>query len=318
MKKRAALFLFVLISATAVFALAACSQNPAEEISVVINRSSLTMTEGDAYALTAHISPREYSDMSVSWKSSDESVVVCEGGRVTALGVGKATVTATVESGAYFTCKINVTDALEHIYLLEGETRLLGETLGGGYFDDPTCVSASDAIASISEAEGGVSVTANAPGRTVISLASGDSRLAYREIIVIPADTKGILFEYPELPLSIPYESAGYTTSAEIYEISVETVATPDRLMRGVVEVTLRIKYRKTSDTAGEDAVGAIGFAVDLYSGEAEERLRTEKVIKSNLAASSGEELEYVYKFEAVLDTGGGQRSFRAEILPIE
>lgn len=67
------------------------------EISVRISDSSLSMAVGDSEYLSAVTSP---SGESVSWSSSDSSVAsVNSSGRVTAVGDGSATITATITAG---------------------------------------------------------------------------------------------------------------------------------------------------------------------------------------------------------------------------
>ena len=67
------------------------------EVSVRIFDSSLSMAVGDSEYLSARTSP---SGESVSWSSSDSSVAsVSSSGRVTAVGAGSATVTATITTG---------------------------------------------------------------------------------------------------------------------------------------------------------------------------------------------------------------------------
>lgn len=58
---------------------------------VSLNKSFLSMTAGDAAALTAVFSPSNTTDKSLAWASSDSSVVsVNFSGRLTAKKAGKA------------------------------------------------------------------------------------------------------------------------------------------------------------------------------------------------------------------------------------
>ena len=71
------------------------------------------MDKGESKTLTANINPSNSSNKNVTWTSSNENVaVVNSGGRVTAIGVGKTTITArTVDGGYTATCEINVSKA---------------------------------------------------------------------------------------------------------------------------------------------------------------------------------------------------------------
>ena len=67
------------------------------EVSIRISDSSLSMTVGDKEYLSAITSP---SGESISWSSSDSSVAsVNSSGRVTAVGAGSTTITATITAG---------------------------------------------------------------------------------------------------------------------------------------------------------------------------------------------------------------------------
>ena len=69
--------------------------DPDKEVSVTLNRTSLSLTEGETYRLTATVRPSD-ADVSVSWSSSSTSVAsVSSDGTVTAKAKGTATITAT-------------------------------------------------------------------------------------------------------------------------------------------------------------------------------------------------------------------------------
>ena len=62
--------------------------------SVTLNKTSLTLVEGESFKLTATVSPSDATDPTVTWSSSDPSVATVSGGEVTAVKPGSATVTA--------------------------------------------------------------------------------------------------------------------------------------------------------------------------------------------------------------------------------
>lgn len=65
---------------------------PASGIS--LNRSSLSLTEGGSAVLTATVTPADATDKTVQWLSSNTKAATVQGGRVTAVGVGSAVITA--------------------------------------------------------------------------------------------------------------------------------------------------------------------------------------------------------------------------------
>jgi uncharacterized protein YjdB len=77
---------------------------------VTLNKTSLDMKVGDSETLTATVAPTEATNKAVTWKSSNESVAtVDDNGKVTAVGDGEATITATTTDGEKTAeCKVTV------------------------------------------------------------------------------------------------------------------------------------------------------------------------------------------------------------------
>lgn len=78
--------------------------------SVSLDKTELTLPRLDSYTLVATVGPSDASDKSVTWKSSDESIAMVDAnGKVTAVKVGKATITVTtVDGGKTATCEVTV------------------------------------------------------------------------------------------------------------------------------------------------------------------------------------------------------------------
>lgn len=77
--------------------------------SVTLNRSSLSMTEGNKATLTATVKPSNAGNKKVTYKSSNTSVATVDSkGNVTAKSAGKAVITATA-GGKKDTCSVTVT-----------------------------------------------------------------------------------------------------------------------------------------------------------------------------------------------------------------
>ena len=75
--------------------------------SVSLNYSSLTLTEGDSFTLTATVSPSNATNKTVTWSSSNTSVATVSKGTVKAVAAGTATITAKAGDKTA-TCKITV------------------------------------------------------------------------------------------------------------------------------------------------------------------------------------------------------------------
>ena len=77
--------------------------------SVSLDRTSITLTEGDSQTLTATVYPSNATNKKVSWKSSNTSVATVSNGKVSALKAGTATITVTTEDGGKTaTCQVKV------------------------------------------------------------------------------------------------------------------------------------------------------------------------------------------------------------------
>ena len=76
---------------------------------IELDETSLSLSAGESYRLTADVYPGDADDSSLEWSSSDTSVAtVNSSGRVTAVGAGTATVTASC-GGAQADCRVTVT-----------------------------------------------------------------------------------------------------------------------------------------------------------------------------------------------------------------
>ena len=118
-KFRLAKTLAVLVAATAVlaacFAFAACGDEPTPEPepekvaveSVTLDAASVSLVAGGTYTLTASVAPDNATDKTVTWTTSNDKVATVDGGKVTAVGEGSTTVTATAD-GKSATCTVTV------------------------------------------------------------------------------------------------------------------------------------------------------------------------------------------------------------------
>ena len=74
--------------------------------SVTLDKTTLSLAVGESATLTAAVKPDNATDKTVVWSSSDESIAKVDNGKVTALKIGSAIVTATAAS---FSVSCNVT-----------------------------------------------------------------------------------------------------------------------------------------------------------------------------------------------------------------
>lgn len=76
---------------------------------VTLDKESLFMERGDTETLTAKILPTNATDQSIEWSSdNDDAVTVDQKGKVRAISIGKANVTATAANGVKAVCSVTV------------------------------------------------------------------------------------------------------------------------------------------------------------------------------------------------------------------
>lgn len=78
---------------------------------ILLDKTILTLYEGERYALTATVMPEDAVDKTVTWNSSNPMIAtVDEDGVVTAIRDGSATITATTSSGMSDTCEVIIVE----------------------------------------------------------------------------------------------------------------------------------------------------------------------------------------------------------------
>ena len=149
--------------------------------SVSLSKTELTLTEGDSETITATVKPDDATDKTVTWSSSDTAVATVDGGKITAVKEGTATITAKAGDKTA-TCKVTVEKkviAVESveldktaIELTEGESQTLVATVKPDDATDKT-VEWSTSDAEVATVEAGV-VTAVKEGTATITAKAGE------------------------------------------------------------------------------------------------------------------------------------------------
>lgn len=77
--------------------------------SILLNESTKTLEMGESFTLEATVLPENATNKKYTWNTSDEKVATVDGGIVSSVGEGTATITATTEDGAKTaTCIVTV------------------------------------------------------------------------------------------------------------------------------------------------------------------------------------------------------------------
>ena len=149
--------------------------------SLTLDRTTLTMTEGDTQTLSATVKPDNATDKTVTWSSSNTAVATVDGGKVTAVAPGTATITAKAGDKTA-TCAVTVEKKVVPVTSLtldrttltmtEGDTQTLTATVKPDNATDKT-VTWTSSNTSVATVDGG-KVTAVAPGTATITAKAGD------------------------------------------------------------------------------------------------------------------------------------------------
>ena len=149
--------------------------------SLTLDRTTLTMTEGDTQTLSATVKPDDATDKTVTWSSSNTAVATVDGGKVTAVAPGTATITAKAGDKTA-TCAVTVEKKVVPVTsvsldrttltMTEGDTQTLTATVKPDNATDKT-VTWSSSNTAVATVDGG-KVTAVAPGTATITAKAGD------------------------------------------------------------------------------------------------------------------------------------------------
>ena len=156
---------------------------PTKVTSITLSQNTASLHVGETVTLTATVKPDDATDKAVTWKSSNDAVATVDNGKVTAVSLGEATITATTADGTNLTatCAITVnpikaasiTLSQTTAELFPGDKITLTATILPENATDKrvTWMSSNSSIATVSE-EG--IVTAVAVGETTITAKTAD------------------------------------------------------------------------------------------------------------------------------------------------
>ena len=170
---------------------------------VTLDRTELTLTEGETETLTATVKPDNADNKKVTWSSDKTEIATVDGaGKVTAVKAGVAVVTVTTEDGGKTaTCKVtvkakavNVTDVSldkTELTLTEGETETLTATVKPDNADNKKVKWSSDKT-EIATVDGAGKVTAVKAGEAVVTVTTEDGGKTATCKVTVKAKAVGV------------------------------------------------------------------------------------------------------------------------------
>ena len=182
---------------------------------VSLNKTSLTITEGENETLSATVAPSNATNTGVSWSSSNTGVATVNNGQVTAVKAGTATITVTTsDGGKTASCsvtveakKIPVTGVSidnKTVELVEGEEVTLSATVAPENSTEKT-VEWSTSDAKVATVSGG-KVTAVAEGTATITVKTKDGGKTATCKVTVTAKTvpvEGIAFTNDNVSVTV-------------------------------------------------------------------------------------------------------------------
>ncbi len=157
---------------------------------ITLDKTTLSLEKGESDTLVATVEP-DYTSDKVVWSSSNEAVATVENGKITAVGGGKATITATAGKVSA-TCEVTVTVSATGVELSksaitlekDAEETLTATVAPENSTDKVVWSSSAPAIADVDQTG---KVTAKAVGKATITATAGTATATCKVTVVISA-----------------------------------------------------------------------------------------------------------------------------------
>ena len=268
---------------------------PTPAAQVTLNKESVTLKATETFQLEATVSPASTTDKTIRWSSTNEEVAkVDASGKVTALSVGNATITATCgeasaqcEVSVVSTPAAQVTLNKQSATLKATETVQLEATVSPESTTDKTIhwSSSNEEVAKV-DAQG--LVTALSVGQATITATCGEAS-AQCEVSVVPVLPAGIQLDPEQLDLNLyeTFQLVATVSPANVTDASVVwSSSRPDVVQvddQGLVTaLSVGQATITATDTEGHSATCEVKVSDDL-SIEVLESLPAGKVLIFNL-----------------------------------
>ena len=157
--------------------------------SVKLSKTSVTLGKGKSTTIKATVSPSNTTNKKITWTTSNKKVATVSNGKITAKGVGTATITAKTANGKKATCKVTVRNLPTKVKLnrtsaslKKGKTVTLKATVtpGKNVISTVTWSTSNSRVATVKNGK----VTAKAKGTATITVKTTNGKTARCKITV--------------------------------------------------------------------------------------------------------------------------------------
>lgn len=177
---------------------------------VTLSRTELDIAVGSTFSIKATIEPENATDKVVQWTTNNPAVATVEDGKITGVGPGAASITATA-GGKNASCTVTVKEATipvrsikldqTSLSLLEGESAVLTATVSPDDATDKT-VTWTSSDSRIATVFGGT-VTGVAPGKVTITATAGNAAAACEVQIVARIPVEKVVLDCKTLDIAL-------------------------------------------------------------------------------------------------------------------
>lgn len=276
---------------------------------VSLDAASKTLSIGDTVTLTANVEPSSASSTTVDWTSSDTNVAtVDENGKVTAVGYGTATITATV-GGKTAQCVVNVpypyippvvpTDTVTTTTTNpDGSTTTTVVNKTTGTVTETTRYPDGSSLVVVTESNGAVTTTETTVEKVVVKTVDEPGR-DVTATVTIPAS---IGTATVTIPADVtPGTVAVYAKTGEVVMLSIPTEDGVRVKLDGSAELVLRDNSARFIDVTRHWAKDAVDFvsAHELFNGTGE------AIFSPDAPMTRAMLMTVLARFEGVDTTGG-------------
>ena len=157
--------------------------------SVKLSKTSVTLGKGKTTTLKAKVNPGNATNKKVTWSTSNKKVATVSNGKITAKGVGTATITVKTSNGKKATCKVTVRNLPTKVKLSKtsatlkkGKTLTLKATVtpSKNVISTVTWTSSNSKVAVVKNGK----ITAKAKGTATITVKTSNGKTAKCKITV--------------------------------------------------------------------------------------------------------------------------------------